>query len=151
GRGAGRQQGPDESAVREAQLPEAIERMQRRLAPEPRERQGRLWGAAYILMGLRYDEALADRLLEGVMTMEESATYRAILVRGERRILRLQATNRFGDPSPEEASGLEEIDSSERLEALSLSLNRASNWSEWLGLAAATPTPPRKRRRSSEP
>ena len=34
-------------------------------------------------MGLRYDEALADKLLEGVRAMEDSVTYQAIIRKGE--------------------------------------------------------------------
>src|SRR5438132_13996940 len=47
-----------------------------------RNKVSNLWGMTYILMGLRYEQALVNQLLEGVVAMEESVTYQAILARG---------------------------------------------------------------------
>jgi len=44
-----------------------------------------LWTATYVLMGLRYDLALAGELLKGVLAMEESVTYQEIIRKGEAR------------------------------------------------------------------
>ncbi len=41
-----------------------------------------LWSAAFILMGLRYERALIQKLLQGVVTMKESVTYQAIIEEG---------------------------------------------------------------------
>ncbi len=70
-------------AVTEAQLPGIIKAMSRRL----RSRRlsalaGKLWAATYILMGVRYPEALTQELLRGVLSMKESVTYQAILREG---------------------------------------------------------------------
>ena len=47
-------------------LPAVIARMKRRLGRQvtPR-RAAEVWSAAYILMGLRYEQALVQRLLQG--------------------------------------------------------------------------------------
>lgn len=41
-----------------------------------------VWGAMYILLGLRYSPALAAQLFRAVLSMRESSTYRAILEEG---------------------------------------------------------------------
>jgi predicted transposase YdaD len=71
------------SDVREAELPGVIGAMKQRAAKvRDRARRGRWWTAVNILMGLRYDKILVDQLLEGVMEMEESVTYQAIVAKG---------------------------------------------------------------------
>lgn len=42
----------------------------------------RPWSTAAILMGLRYANPLIEQLLEGVIAMEESTVYQAILRKG---------------------------------------------------------------------
>ena len=50
--------------VRRRDLPGVLQRMQDRLSAEvPRPTAAKLWAATYVLMGLRYPRALADRLL----------------------------------------------------------------------------------------
>ncbi len=72
------------SQVEEPALPEVIRRMEERIEAEAaREEAGELWVATYILMGLRYSQALAGQLLRGVRAMKESVTYQAILEEGE--------------------------------------------------------------------
>lgn len=69
----------------------------------------RLLSCAFILMGLRYDRALARALFTGVQAMRESSTYQAILEEGEeigvlrarRDTLLEQLQERFGAVSPE--------------------------------------------------
>src|SRR5207253_8880710 len=72
------------SAVTEADLPGIIQQMSQRLSgPRTRRLAPAVWGAAYILLGLRYSPALAAQLFAGVVSMKESATYQAILAEGE--------------------------------------------------------------------
>src|SRR5439155_14651641 len=55
-------------------------RMRERLRRAERARE--LWAATYVLLGLRYAPDVAEALLRGIVTMEESTTYQAILARG---------------------------------------------------------------------
>src|SRR5207244_4281729 len=72
------------AAVKEPELPAIIRRMKERVSAEaPSGEEAVLWTATYVLMGLRYDEALADELLRGVLAMEESVTYQAIIRKGK--------------------------------------------------------------------
>jgi predicted transposase YdaD len=100
--------------VRPEELPALISQMKRRLGQEvPPGLAAELWSAAYILMGLRYEQALIQKLLQGVMAMKESVTYEAIIeegmaegrLKGEleeaRKILLLQGRSRFGELSSE--------------------------------------------------
>jgi predicted transposase YdaD len=120
--------------VNRTDLPEVVQRMKERIGGEPRPHAGKLFAVAYLLMGLRYEQELANRLFEGIEIMTESTTYQYILsqgrqqgrqegeslgrVREAQRILRLQGTRRFGAPSLATANTLEEIEDVERLEAL---------------------------------
>ena len=57
--------------VPQAELPGVIRQMEARIRAEaPPETAGVLWTATYVLMGLRYSDALAERLLEGVRDMK---------------------------------------------------------------------------------
>src|SRR6266852_5467393 len=54
------------SAVTAAELPAILGQMKRRLATQPdRGRVGRLWTAVYVLLGLRYEQAMVEQLLQG--------------------------------------------------------------------------------------
>ena len=149
------------SSVREADLPAVIERLKERLLREQtRHQAARLWTATYVLMGLRYPQPLVDRLLQGVIAMEESVTYQAIVARGlaeglekglakgrlqeARRILLLHGTNRYGSPDRAANAAIETIDNPEQLEQLSLRVQDAGSWQELLGLP-----PQRGRKRNS--
>ncbi len=70
--------------VRPEDLPAVVDRVKQRLEHEapPREKAD-LLSAMYILMGVRYERALVQRLLQGVQSMKESVTYQAILEEGE--------------------------------------------------------------------
>ena len=61
--------------VKKAELRGLVRRMDRRINAEPEPRADKLWFAAYILMGWRYDEKLTTQLLKGVWNMHESPTY----------------------------------------------------------------------------
>jgi predicted transposase YdaD len=120
--------------VSRADLPGVIQRMKVRIGQEPRSRAAKLFAVAYLLMGLRYADELTNQLFEGIEIMKESTTYQRILREGRQegrkegetagrvneaqRILRLQGTKRFGEPSLATAAALEGIEDVGRLEAL---------------------------------
>ncbi len=129
--------------VRPSDLPAVIARMKQRLEREAPPRQAaELWSAAYILMGLRYEQALVQRLLRGVLTMKESVTYQAILEEGKaegkaeeaRNMILLMGRSLFGEPSAEAEAALNALSDVRRLEKLGVRLLRASSWEELLGL-----------------
>jgi predicted transposase YdaD len=134
------------SDVREADLPDLIERMQERLrqrgaatiAPE-------LWVATEVLLGLRYSRTFAEVLLRRVREMKESVTYQAIVAEGARRVLLATAEERFGRPNAAARSALEAVEEPEKLEELARQVQRANSWEELLGLPARRPrNKPRK-------
>jgi len=111
-------------------LPGLVQRMAGRINAEPPSRAAKLWTATYLLMGLCYSEELVSRLLEGVLNMQESTTYQAILregrnegliegrITGEQQLLVRQGTKRFGKPDTPILAAIEAIRDVERLEAL---------------------------------
>ncbi len=144
--------------VQPVDLPAVIARMKQRLAQTvPPSQAGVFWSATFILMGLRYEQALIKRLLQEVGNMKESVTYRAILEEGEargeargeakgeakeaRKILLLFGRDKFGEPSADVPATLDAITDVDRLNDLLLRLKHAASWQELLGL-------PRPRRRS---
>jgi predicted transposase YdaD len=125
------------SAVTEQELPGIIAQMKSRItAPGVLPAAKDLWTATYILMGLRYEPALVDHLLQGVIEMEESSTYQAILEKGELRrahkTLLLLGTDRFGAPSAEVQTVLEGINEPDKLDHLSLHVSKVHSWEELL-------------------
>ena len=115
--------------------------MQERLSRETTPARAEvLWTTTYILMGLRYSEEFAARLLEGVRSMEESVTYQAILRKGMargaveelRKTLLRQGGKRFGAADPATAAAVEAIADLERLERLSERLLEVNSWPELL-------------------
>lgn len=152
------------SAVTEADLPGIIERMGRRLnARRMRSRAEQLWMATYLLMGLRYSPGLAERLLQGVVSMKESATYQAILaeglaeglsegrsqgeVVGARKVLRAIGEDAFGPPEPQIVAALERINDEARLEELAKRVRHVGSWQELL----RQPAPRRRNGRRRSP
>ncbi len=81
-------------------------------------------------MGLRYENELINQLFGGMEVMKGSTTYQSILREGRKegenvgrvdeaqRILRLQGTQRFGEPGSAATAALEAIQDVGRLEAL---------------------------------
>ena len=135
-------------AVAEADLPSVIGHMKARLEREAtRSEAAELWSATYVLMGMRYHDALIETLLEGVIAMEESVTYQKIIRKGmakgkaegkaeeARRILFLLGREQLGEPSAEVRVLVESVGDVSRLEDLTLSLKKASSWHQLLGLS----------------
>lgn len=154
------------SNVTEAELPDIIRRMEerftsRRVRRKPKES---LWGATYILLGLRYSAAVAQQLLQGVLGMKESATYQAILQEGlaegqekgraegrvqeAREILVELGTDLFGPPDAPTLAFLQAISEEPGLRALIGRLRTAASWADLLGTPAAPPVRRRGRRSS---
>jgi hypothetical protein len=138
------------SAVTQADLPGIIERMGRRLSGRRARRQApTVWGAAYILAGLRYSPALAEQLFRGVLSMKESSTYQAILEEGRaegraegavaeaKKLLRLQGDEAFGPPDAATAAAIEQLTDLARLEGLIKRMRRAESWQDLLSQPTA--------------
>jgi hypothetical protein len=122
-------------------LPGVIRRMEERLDREASPAEAAtIWSSTYILMGLRYPAEFAAQLLQGVRGMKESTTYQAILdegrgegrIEGEKRMLLLVGSDRFGTPDARVRAALDAIDSVEQLEQLSQRLLKVESWEELL-------------------
>jgi hypothetical protein len=145
-------------AVQPEELPEVIAQMKKRFGRKVLPaRAAELWSATYILMGLRYEQVLIQKLLQGVMTMKESVTYQAILQEGEakgkaegkaeglalgeieeaKKILVLLARNRFGEPPAQALAAIAAVSDVKKLEDLSVRLLEAASWQDLLGLNGA--------------
>jgi len=139
--------------VRPEQLPAVIAQVKQRLEREaPPSEAADLWSAVYILMGLRYEQALIQPLLQGVLAMKESVTYQAILQEGKseeaRRMLLLFGRDKLGEPSAAAQTALDTLTDVNHLEELAQHIHRATSWDELLGLASPEPRSPRRKRRS---
>ena len=107
-----------------------VRRMADRINAEPEPRAGKLWTAACLLMGLRFEDTLVAQLLEGVQNMRESTTYQAILKEGReegrqegrvseaQRLLLIQGEIRFGAADEAIRAAVEAIRELDRLERL---------------------------------
>jgi predicted transposase YdaD len=142
--------------VQQEELPAVIAQMKQRLAQEATpSQQAQLWWAAGALMGLRYEEALIQTLLQGITAMEESVYYQAVIRKGEakgkieeaRNMLLLQGRSRFGEPPPEAVAALDALTDVGRLEELGVRLLQATSWQDLLGLNG--PSPRRRGRRKT--
>jgi predicted transposase YdaD len=127
-------------------LPEIIARMQSRIREEsPPGLRKDLWAGTFLLMGLRYEAALIERLLEGVRGMEESTTYQLLISRGEargriegrvegreeeaRNVLRKLGQARFGKPTRKVQTTLTKA-SLDQLEQMIDRLLQVETWQE---------------------
>src|SRR5437660_7362453 len=137
-------------SVQKADLPAVVAQMKQRFDREAPRQAKELWFAAYILMGLRYESAIVQSLLRGVVNMKESTTYQAILKEGKaegkaigiaegkaegkaeeaRKMLLLQGRDRFGEPSAKIVAQLDAVTDLARLEALGLRLLHVKTWEE---------------------
>jgi hypothetical protein len=104
-----------------------------------------LWTSTYYLLGLRYSEAVAHQLLEGIHEMGESVTYQATIARGRRealkKIILLLGHRLLGKPNAQVRAALDSITDLEQLEQLSVQLLDAPSWQHLLAL----PSGPRRR------
>lgn len=142
-------------SVQKVDLPAVVAQMKQRFDGEAPRQAKELWSAAFILMGLRYESALVQSLLRGVVNMKESTTYQAILEEGEaigkakevRKVLLLQGSDRFGEPPAKVVALLDAMTDLSRLEALVIRLLHVKTWEELLGANGAT-RPPRRRKKA---
>jgi predicted transposase YdaD len=144
--------------VQKSELAAVVAQMKRRFDREAPSQAKELWSAAYILMGLRYERAMVQTLLRGVVNMKESVTYQAILEEGEaigvvkgkaeeaRRMLLLQGRDRFGEPPAKIVALLDAATDLGRLEALVLRVLHVKTWEELLGVNGTTRHPRRPRK-----
>ncbi len=121
-------------------LPGVVSSMRTRIDAQPdRPLAAKLWTATYLLMGLRFDDALIHNVLSGVMQMEESVTYQAILRRGREEgraavlgLLLRAGQRKFGPPSETQEAVLRAIPDLPRLESLHDRLFDVTSWDELL-------------------
>lgn len=135
------------SDVNESRVPEVIRRMKERLSRERRGQRAKdLWAATYVLLGLRYSDALADLLFQEVLGMEESTTYQAIVRKSRlaeaRQMLLRQGRKLFGSVDEATEAALNAIEDVEKLEELGERVLDVSSWQELL-------QPIKRRRRNS--
>lgn len=129
----------------EPELPAVIGEMRMRIDKQAdRPLAAKLWTATYVLMGLRFNEALINNVLSGVLQMEESVTYQAIMRRGRQEgrqegrteevvaTLLRQGGKKFGAPSESQVSKLRAIADLAKLEALTERLLDVNTWDELL-------------------
>lgn len=142
------------SAVTEAALPGIIEKMERRLRGQRlRDGAAEVWSAVFILLGLRYSQDVARRLLRGVRSMKESVTYQAIVEEGEakgalaeaRKVVRLLGEDLWGLPDARSAAAIRAVTDLGQLEQLIVRLPRCRSWAELL--QGLPPRRPRRRQR----
>jgi predicted transposase YdaD len=144
-------------AVTEGELPGIIKQLEQRFERrEVRRIAGQLWAATYILLGLRHSPAVAQALLQGVLSMKESSTYQAILheglqagrqkglqeglqeglreglvegaVKEARKLLLRLGSKQLGSPSARTKAALTKINDLGRLEALIERLGKVESW-----------------------
>lgn len=132
-------------AIRRQRVRAVVEQVDRRLRAEvPPARANGLRVATHYLLGLRYSQAVTDRLTRGIWNMWDSKTYREPILAGEargevrgrvmeaRRFLVRFAERSLG-PAPATAQAtLEAIDDVDRLERMADRLPGVKTWDELL-------------------
>lgn len=131
-------------AVAEADVPRVLRDMKARIGRRLRKTLAdQIWTSAYVLLGLRYDEAMYAPLFEEVLGMEESTTYQAIIRKGEasgaikelQKMILQQGEVRFQRiPNKKGYAALAAIQNITDLEGLAVRLLTAESWEELLGL-----------------
>ena len=136
-------------AVRESELPSVIDRMRQRIERDaPPDEARELWLAADILMGLRFRAEVVQSLMRGIINMEESTTYQAIVQKGmdrgiergeaqgrvkeSRALLVRLASRRFGPPNQRSMERIDLIESTSVLEGLVERVLDATDWNHLL-------------------
>jgi hypothetical protein len=112
-----------------------------------------LWAASSILMGLKYEAALIERLISEVRGMAESVTIGIFerwgaVKRSKQTLLRL-GTELFGEPSEEVKNTIEAISDIARFDELDGRLLKVESWDELLAAPAAKPKKKAPRKKSS--
>lgn len=124
-------------------LPALVDRMKAQFVAHPTRDEGEIWTALYVLIGRHFrDKDLADRLLKGIQTMEDSVTYQAIVEKGRvkgrlegrleeaRSTLIRLGTARFGAASEEVRERVEAMTDLEGLERLLVRVLIAASWED---------------------
>lgn len=139
------------------QLPVTLDKVWQRLKNEVApDRLADVVTQTAVLTGLRYDEAIAERLMQSVLEMEQSSVYQAIMRQGfergrgeaadeareegleegrrqaERDLLFKLATTRFGPPSAEQRQRVATMTVSDLNQSTDRLLS-AKDWSELVG------------------
>ena len=121
----------------EADLPGVIDHVVRRLRAETdRAEAAKMEVATFVLMGMRYDEDVLERLYRGVPEMEESSGYQLIMKRGERKALIRTVLDlgrlKFGDLDADQLASLQRTKDLDRLGEMSRRIITATTWDELL-------------------
>ena len=145
-------------ATVEGDLPRVVARMGERFdKPEAKRQAPELWAASSILMGLKYERALIERLITEVRGMAESVTIDIFKEWGAkelaRKIILQQGTVRFGEPPDAVKQAIERTEELTRLVELATRLLQVDSWDELLApptaakpkKPAAKPAPRRKK------
>jgi len=103
-----------------------------------------LWTEFDLLLGLKYSPDFVQSLLKGVGNMQESSTYQAIISEGEargeargkaigeRELIMVLGSKRFGEPDQRTRDLRDAIESPERLKSLGVRILDASSWHDLL-------------------
>ena len=140
------------SSVPKSQIKQVLRRMEERVREElSPEDQSLFWTNTFLVMGLRYDQDLSRKLLEGAIGMTNSTTYMSIIeegkeigreigkAEGEVRGLKIAVLRigekRLGAPSVEIKAQLESIISPEKIQDLTDRILFVDTWAELLSKA----------------
>ena len=123
--------------VSSAELSGVVHQVRQRVEKEcTKEEAADLLTATYVLMGLRYNQALIETIKREVSTMEESITYQEIKGKGRLEdaieILGLVGADKFGPPDEAIVRAIRSIPDVKRLHRLILRVNHAASWQEVL-------------------
>jgi predicted transposase YdaD len=128
------------SAVQQSDLPHVIHELKRRVTQlRNPDLVSRWWTAVSVLMGLRYDKDLVNRLLKGVVGMKESVIYQAIVEEGRAEgrveearnlLLRIGAEHFGAPPSAALRKRIQAIQNIGQLEEMAVHVVRLRSWEE---------------------
>jgi hypothetical protein len=100
------------------------------------EEAKRILTSAFVLSGLRLTREQANRVFRRVPAVEESTTYQYIIEQGElkalRKMLLRQGAAKFGAPTKEVKTAIQELEDLRRLERMCDHLNNATSWKDIL-------------------
>jgi len=95
-----------------------------------------LLASMYILMGMRYDKAIREMLMNEIPEMNKSVTSQLILEEGKtaeaREFIILVGTERFGRPDAATRKKLQAISDLDQLHQLGTRLTHVDSWKELL-------------------